>query len=138
MLSMDKYSSLNLSLYPRGLLATATHLSLVPMMITITVSSTTLLIWATNNFHCIIGAAYDVCPDTNPYLQTTCGVRDSHVLFGDSIVSVEHLGLFRASETITFDRCVHSKPAASTVRKLWTGQEDTRFSQQEVREFIHP
>jgi len=76
----------------------------------------------------IQGASTDACPDTNPYLQTTCGIRDAEVSFGDTVVSVEHMGLFRASETITFDRCVHYKSSASMIRRLWTGDERTDYS----------
>lgn len=70
------------------------------------------------------GTPEDICPDNNPYLQTTCGVRDPSVAYGDAIVSVEHLGIFATTETLILTRCVIPKKAVSTLRKLWKNTTD--------------
>jgi hypothetical protein len=70
------------------------------------------------------GAPTDICPDNNPYLQTTCGVRDAFVTHGDAIVSVEHLGIFSSTETLLLTRCVIPKKAVATLRRLWRNTTD--------------
>jgi hypothetical protein len=80
-----------------------------------------------------VGAAGDICPDMNPYLQTTCGVRDPFVIHGDAIVSAEYLGLFGTSETLLLSRCVISKASVAAVRGLWSSSKEA-FPVDKVRE----
>lgn len=65
------------------------------------------------------GGLGDICPDKNPYLQTSCGGVDRNILYGDTFYSVERMGLYDQYETIMYFRCVSPGLAAKTVKRLW-------------------
>lgn len=66
------------------------------------------------------GGRGDICPDGNPYLQTSCGGVDSNILYGDSFYSVEYMGIYSHYETVTYHRCVTPESGAKVIKKLWS------------------
>lgn len=68
------------------------------------------------------GGKGDICPDGNPYLQTSCGGVDDGILYGDSFYSIEYMGLFEHYETISYHRCVKPGTGAKVVKKIWKGK----------------
>lgn len=66
-----------------------------------------------------LGGKGDICPDNNPYLQTSCGGVDQNILYGDTFYSIERMGIFDQYETIMYFRCIKPGLAAITLKNLW-------------------
>jgi hypothetical protein len=66
-----------------------------------------------------VGSGKDICPDRNPYIQSSCGVSDPNVVYGDNLVSVEHMGVMKDHETIWYTRCVEVTPASKLIQSRW-------------------
>lgn len=70
------------------------------------------------------GGKGDICPDKNPYIQSSCGGIDPNIAFGDQFFSVERMGIFDQYETLQFQRCVSPTPGAKAMLKFWSNKDN--------------